>query len=72
MKNYVKLKQKMLEASGRSDFTNFLAELLGVSLTTAGKKLNGNAPFKQSEIVTLTLKLGLSGDDVKNIFVGSD
>ena len=61
------LKKKMLDF-GRGDFTNYLAELLHVSIATASSKLNGKSGFKQEEIVILTKSLGLNGEEVKAIF----
>lgn len=63
------LKSKMA-ALGYVDFTRDLAELLGISWSSASQKMNGKTEFKQSEISILTIKLGLNGDDLKNIFVG--
>lgn len=63
------LKSKMA-AIGYTDFTTDLTKLLGVSWTAASQKLNGKTDFKQSEISILTLKLGLTGEDVKQIFTG--
>lgn len=61
------LKSKMA-ALGYSNFTLDLMKLLDISWTSASQKINGKSEFKQSEIAILTLKLGLSGEEVKEIF----
>lgn len=61
------LKKKMLEF-GRSDFTKYLSELLEISKTSASYKMRGERPFKQGEIMILTMKLGLSDKDIREIF----
>ena len=63
------LKSKMA-AIGYTNFTTDLTKLLGIGWTAASQKLNGKTDFKQSEISILTLKLGLTGEDVKQIFTG--
>lgn len=65
------LKSKMA-ALGYVDFTGDLAKLLGISWSTASQRMNGKTGFKQSEISILTMKLGLNGNDLKNIFVGAE
>lgn len=57
-----------MAAAGYVNFTLDLMNLLDISWTAASQKINGKASFKQSEICILTLKLGLSGDDIKEIF----
>lgn len=64
------LKSKMA-AAGDTNFVAALTELLDVSRTTASKKLRGEKDFSTSEITVLTFKYNLSGDDIKNIFVGA-
>lgn len=65
------LKAKMV-MYGDTDCVNKLAELLEISRTTASGKLNGKIPFNQRDIVLFTKKYGLSGEDIKEIFVGAD
>lgn len=65
------LKSKMA-LFGDTNFVGCLAEILHISRTTASKKLNGNLSFTQPEITILTKKYGLSGDEIKNIFVGAE
>ena len=62
------LKSKMI-AVGDENFVTVLAEALNCSRSTASKKLNGKAPFTQDEIIILSNKYGLSGDEIKKIFV---
>ena len=61
------LKKKMIDF-GRSDFTNYLAEILHISISSASSKINGQSDFKQKEIRILTDKFALTGDEVKLIF----
>ena len=61
------LKKKMIDF-GRNDFTNYLAEILRISVASASNKLNGKSDFKQEEIKILTKHFDLSGDEVKLIF----
>lgn len=65
------LRSKMA-AAGYKNFTSDLMKLLGISWTTASQKMNGKSDFTQKEITILTLKLGLSANDVKEIFVGDE
>ena len=71
MTNINLLKSKMA-AAGYTTFTQDLMILLGVSWTTASQKLNSKANFSQKEISVLTDKLGLTGDEVKEIFMSGD
>lgn len=64
------LKSKMV-AVGDTDCVKCLATLLGVSRTTASKKLKGEKPFDQKEMTLIALKYGLSGEDIRRIFVES-
>lgn len=68
MTNVNLLKSKMV-AFGDTDCVNKLAALLDVSRTTASKKLNGETSFTQPEIALITVKYGLSAEDIKEIFV---
>lgn len=62
------LKKKMIDL-GRNDFTNYLAEILNITNGTASNKMNGKSEFKQREIALLTVKLGLSDEELRMIFV---
>lgn len=71
MTNINLLKSKMA-AAGYTTFTHDMTILLEISWTAASQKLNGKANFSQKEISTLTDKLGLTGDEVKEIFMSGD
>ena len=71
MTNTNLLKSKMV-AAGDENFVQCLSEILGCSRRTASKKLNGELSFSQSDIILLARRYGFSGDDIKNIFVGSE
>lgn len=71
MTNANLLKSKMA-LIGDSDFTKCLSDLLGISRQAASEKLNGKSQFKQTEIMIITKRYGLSGEEVKNIFAGAD
>lgn len=62
------LKSKMA-AKGYTNFTSDLMILLDISWTAASQKMNDKSTFTQKEIIILTEKLNLSGDDVKQIFI---
>ena len=70
MTNTNLLKSKMI-LYGDENFVQALSELLGCSRTTASKKINGEIPFSQPEIAILAKRYNLSGDDIKEIFIGS-
>lgn len=59
------IKKKMVDA-GRDDFVNYLGEILGISKQAASAKLNGSGQFNEKEIATLTMKLGFTGEELKN------
>ena len=69
MTNTNLLKSKMV-AFGDGNYIQCLSGILECSRTTASKKLNGELPFSQTEIVLLAKRYNLSGDDIKNIFIG--
>lgn len=71
MTNINLLKSKMA-AAGYTTFTQDLMNLLEVSWTTASQKLNHKGNFSQRDISILIDKLGLTGDDVKEIFMTGD
>ena len=58
--------------NGYSNFTSDLMTLLGISWTSASKKINNQQAFTQKEITTLADKLNMTADDIKNIFIGAD
>lgn len=62
------LKSKMI-AIGDENFVAVLADVLSCSRSTASKKLNGKASFSQNEIVILSNRYKMSGDEIKKIFV---
>lgn len=68
MTNVNLLKSKMV-AFGDTDYVNKLAALLDVSRTTASRKLNGEKPFSQTEIVLITRRYALTAEEIKEIFV---
>lgn len=71
MTNINLLKSKMA-AAGYTTFTQDLMIMLGVSWTTASQKLNHKGNFSQKEITILIDRLGLTGDEVKEIFMSGD
>ena len=71
MANMNLLKSKMT-LLGDTNYVQCIADLLDISRTTASKKLKGLSPFNDVEITILTKRYGLSGEDLKEIFVGAD
>lgn len=67
MTNQNFLKSKMALA-GFTDFISDLMTLLDISRASASNKLSGKSDFTQKEIGILTIKLDLTGDDIKTIF----
>ena len=65
----VNLLKSRLIVLGYEDFTTAISEMLNISYSTASAKLNNKRGFKQSEISILAVKLGLNGDELKEIFV---
>ena len=61
-----------MAALGYTNFTSDLMKLLKISWTSASQKINNRSPFTQKEIAILTMKLGLTAEDIKEIFVGDD
>lgn len=59
------IKHKMLDFN-REDFVTYLSELLDCSRQTASSKLSGNSKFTEEEISILTLKLGITAEELKN------
>lgn len=68
MTNTNLLKARMVER-GDTDCIAKLAELLGVSRTTASNKMNGKTPFNQTEIALISEEYTLSDEDIRKIFV---
>ena len=62
------IKHKMLDL-GREDFVTYLSEILECSRQTAANKMNGSTSFSERDISMLTLKLGLTADELKNAIV---
>lgn len=62
------IKKKMIDA-GRDDFVNYLAEILRISKQSASGKLNGNTKLTEKDISVLTLKLGITGEELRNAMV---
>lgn len=71
MANMNLLKSKMA-LLGDTNYVQCIADLLDISRTTASKKMKGLSPFTDTEIAILTKKYGLSGEDLKEIFVGAE
>lgn len=65
----VNLLKSRLIVLGYEDFTTAISEMLNISYSAASAKLNNKRGFKQSEISILAVKLGLNGDELKEIFV---
>lgn len=71
MANMNLLKSKMT-LLGDTNFVQCMADALGISRGTASKKLSGSSSFTDIEISILTKKYGLSGEELKEIFVEAD
>lgn len=67
----VKLLKSKMALSGDDDFVKCLSQLLHISRQAASEKLNGKTPFKQTEIMIITKRYGLTGEEVKNTFARS-
>lgn len=67
MTNTKFLKKKLIDA-GYDNFAKALSDMLNISRQTASKKLNGEVSFSQDELCLLTLKLGLTGEELKENF----
>lgn len=59
------IKQKMIE-KGRDDFTNYLAELLGISKQWASIKLSGKSAFTDRELAILNDTLDFDAFKLKD------
>lgn len=71
MTNVNLLKSKMI-AVGDENFVTVIADLLNCSRTTASRKLHGEIEFSQKEISIFADRYCLSGDEIKNIFIGAE
>lgn len=68
-------KEQLISELARNGYIHYvkaIAEICDITETTACKKINSKVDFTQSEIVRLAVKLNLSGERVKEIFVGDD
>lgn len=61
------LKSKMMEY-GHEFYVKTLMDLLGISRTTASRKLKAEIPFSQIEIMKIKIEYSLSPDEINKIF----
>lgn len=61
------LKSKMMEY-GHEFYVKTLMDLLGISRTTASRKLKAEIPFSQIEIMKIKIEYSLSSDEINKIF----
>lgn len=61
------LKSKMME-HGYEFYVKALMDLLGISRTTASRKLKAEIPFSQIEILKIKIKFHLSPEELDKIF----
>lgn len=61
------LKSKMMEY-GYEFYVKALMDLLGISRTTASRKLKAEIPFSQIEILKIKIKFHLSPEELDKIF----
>lgn len=64
MDEIIKMIKKKMVDQGRDDFTNYLAEILGVTKQWASAKLTGKSEFTVGELKTIVAALDISGDDI--------
>lgn len=64
-----KVKQSMI-AKGREDFTNYLAEILGISKQSASQRMNGRVQLSLKEFVKLCEELELDENELKKTISG--
>lgn len=62
------LKSKMV-LKGIENYVQAISDLLGISRTTASKKLNGEAAFSGNEMRLIKAAYDLSSEDVVHIFL---
>lgn len=67
MTNTNLLKSKMV-AAGDDDYVAVLARILEISRPTASKKLNGQAPFSQEDIMIIIARYDLDSNEVMEVF----
>ena len=65
------LKSKMI-LKGVENYVQGIADLLGVSRTTASKKLNGETGFTNNEMKLIKAEYNLSSEEVVEIFLEGD
>jgi hypothetical protein len=54
---------------GREDFVQAITDLLGISRTTASKKISGETPFTSNEMKLIKAEYDLTGKDMVKIFI---
>lgn len=62
------LKSKMI-LKGTENYVQAIADLLGVSRTTASNKLKGDAAFTDNEMKLIKAEYNLTSEDVVKIFL---
>lgn len=62
------LKAKMVEAGSRNPYRT-LAEVLGISMTSARNKLNDKSYFVDWEIKRFSEVYNLKAEEIKNLFL---
>lgn len=62
------LKSKMV-LKGVENYVQAIADLLGISRTTASKKISGEASFSDAEMKLIKAEYDLSSEDVVKIFL---
>lgn len=62
------LKSKMI-LKGAENFVQAIADLLGISRTTASKKLSGEVSFSDNEMKLIKATYDLTSEDVVKIFL---
>lgn len=66
---YVNLLKSKMALKGINNYVQAIADLLGVSRTTASKKLNGEAAFSDNEMKLIKAAYNLNSEDVVKIFL---
>ena len=62
------LKSKMV-LKGSENFVQAIADLLGISRTTASRKLSGEVPFTDNEMKLIKATYDLTNEEVVKIFL---
>lgn len=65
------LKSKMI-LYGDEKFVYALSQLLNITRQTASAKLSGESEFTQTEIAVISKHYRLTGEEIRQIFVGED